>query len=44
MNYKLRENPKYLTQESQFWIKNILPKMKNEVKREIKLYWKELNE
>ena len=44
MEFKLKENSKYLTQESQFWIKSILPKLESEVKREIEICWKELNE
>jgi hypothetical protein len=44
MDFKLNEHPKYLTRESQSWIKNMLPKMTIEVKREIDLCWKELND
>ncbi|WP_179350067.1 hypothetical protein [Winogradskyella pacifica] len=44
MKFKLSENKSYLTQESQNWILNELPKMKKEVEREVQKCWKELNE
>lgn len=44
MKYKLNENQNYLSKESQDWITNELPKMKNEVQREIDICWKELDE
>ena len=44
MIFKQKENSKYLTQEGEFWTKNLLPNMKNEIKREIEICWKELNE
>lgn len=44
MKYKLSENNYYLTKESQHWIVNEFPKLKKEVKREIDICWKELNE
>jgi len=42
MKYKLNENQNYLSKESQDWITNELPKLKNEVQREIDICWKEL--
>ncbi len=44
MKYKLNENQYYLTQESKHWIENELPQLQKEVKREIDVCWKELNE
>ena len=44
MEFKLKESPKYLTQEGQFWINNVLPKMRTAVKREIEICREELNE
>lgn len=44
MDFKLKENPLYLTQESQLWIRNTLPTMKAAVKREIDFCWKALEE
>ncbi|MDY0990394.1 hypothetical protein SOM12_23400 [Flavobacterium sp. CFBP9031] len=44
MKYKLNENQNYLSKESQDWITNELPKLKNEVQREIDICWKELDE
>ena len=44
MEFKLTENKNYLTNESKEWITNELPKMKNEVEREVQICWKELNE
>lgn len=43
-NFKIKENPKYLTPESQYWITNTLPQMIHEVDREIQRCWKELKE
>lgn len=44
MKYKLNENQNYLSKESQDWITNELPKLKNEVQREIDICWKELED
>ena len=44
MNFKLRENANYLTEESKEWIINELPKLEEQVEREIKVCWKELDE
>lgn len=44
MKYKLNENQYYLTKESKHWIENELPQLQKEVKREIDVCWKELNE
>ncbi|WP_299892394.1 hypothetical protein [uncultured Lacinutrix sp.] len=44
MEFKLSENKNYLTQESQNWILNELPKLEEEVEREVQKCWKELNE
>lgn len=44
MKYRLNENQNYLSKESQDWITNELPKLKNEVQREINICWKELDE
>ncbi|MFC4634793.1 hypothetical protein ACFO3O_12800 [Dokdonia ponticola] len=44
MKYKLSENKEYLTKESQNWIMNTLPKLENEVERELQKCWKGLNE
>jgi len=42
MKYKLGQNQYYLTEESQHWIINELPKLHKEVQREIEVCWKEL--
>ena len=44
MSYKLKENMNYLTNESKEWIINELPKLEEQVEREIQVCWKELNE
>ena len=44
MKFKLSESKNYLTKESQKWIMIELPKMENEVEREIQKCWKELDE
>ncbi|RZS90505.1 hypothetical protein [Aquimarina brevivitae] len=44
MEFKLSENKNYLTKESKNWILNELPKMEEQVKREVQKCWKELNE
>lgn len=44
MKYKLNENQNYLSKESQDWITTELPKLKNEVQREIDICWKELED
>ena len=44
MNFKLKENVNYLTKESKEWITNELPKLEEQVEREIKFCWKELDE
>ena len=44
MEFKLSENKNYLTQESQNWILNELPKIEEEVEREVQKCWRELNE
>lgn len=44
MKFKLKENEFYLSKESQFWVLNELPKLEKEIKREIDVCWKELNE
>ena len=44
MNFKLKENANYLTKESKEWIINELPKLEEQVEREIKVCWKELDE
>ncbi|WP_452596862.1 hypothetical protein [Pontimicrobium sp. MEBiC01747] len=44
MELKLSENKNYLTKESKDWILNELPKMEEEVEREVQKCWKELNE
>jgi hypothetical protein len=44
MNFKLKENTNYLTKESKEWIINELPKLEDQVEREIKACWKELYE
>ncbi|WP_452601866.1 hypothetical protein [Pontimicrobium sp. MEBiC06410] len=44
MEFKLSENKNYLTKESKDWILNELPKMEEEVEREVQKCWKELNE
>jgi len=44
MEFKLSDNKNYLTQESQNWILNELPKLEEEVEREVQKCWKELNE
>ncbi|MCC9062297.1 hypothetical protein [Flavobacterium piscisymbiosum] len=44
MEFKLKENEFYLTNESQFWVENELPKLEKEIQREIDLCWKELEE
>lgn len=43
MNFKLKENVNYLTKESKEWIINELPKLEEQVEREIQFCWKELN-
>jgi len=44
MEFKLKENRFYLSKESQFWVENELPKLEKEIRREIDLCWKELEE
>ncbi|WP_428225311.1 hypothetical protein [Flavobacterium sp.] len=44
MNFKLKENVNYLTKESKEWIINELPKLEEQVEREIQVCWKELDE
>lgn len=44
MEFKLKENEFYLTKESQFWVENELLKLEKEIRREIDLCWKELEE
>lgn len=44
MNFKLKEDANYLTKESKEWIIKELPKLKEQVEREIKVCWKELGE
>ena len=44
MKYKLNEDEYYLSKESQDWVINELPKLENQVKREIDICWKELDE
>lgn len=44
MRYKLSENKKFLTMESQNWVLNELPKLTAEIDREIKICWKELED
>jgi len=44
MKFKLKENKFYLSKESQFWVENELPKLEKEIRREIDLCWKELEE
>lgn len=44
MKFKLSENEYYLTEESQKWITHELPKMVNEIEREVQVCWKELDE
>ena len=44
MQYKLSENPYFLTKESQHWIVNELPKLEKEIEREIQKCIEELNE
>ncbi|WP_018344381.1 hypothetical protein [Cytophaga aurantiaca] len=42
MNYKLSQDENYLTQESRDWVMNELPKLEEQIDREIKVCWKEL--
>jgi len=42
MDFKLKENPTFLTKEGQLWVKNILPTMKAEIQQEIDICKKEL--
>ncbi|KFF15372.1 hypothetical protein B0A62_00015 [Flavobacterium hydatis] len=44
MKFKLDEDKYYLTTESQFWVTSELPKLKEQIQREINVCWKELNE
>lgn len=44
MKFKFSENECFLTEESQNWITHELPKMEDEIDREIQLCWKELDE
>lgn len=44
MEFKLKENEFYLSKESQFWVENELPKLEKEIRREIDVCWKELEE
>lgn len=44
MNFKLKENVNYLTKESKEWIINELPKLEEQIEREIQICWKELDE
>nr|WP_199000675.1 hypothetical protein [Flavobacterium sp. ASV13] len=44
MEFKLKENEFYLTPESQFWVVNELPKLENEIQREIDFCRKELEQ
>ncbi len=44
MNFKLKENFNYLTKESKEWIINVLPKLEEQIEREIQVCWKELDE
>jgi hypothetical protein len=44
MHFKLKGNVNYLTRESKEWIINQLPKLQDEVEREIQVCWKELDE
>jgi hypothetical protein len=44
MKYKLGENKYFLTWEGQQWVMNELPKKEAQVKREIQICWKELND
>lgn len=44
MNFKLKENPNYLTKESQQWVKHTLPTMITEVQREVDIHSKELDD
>ncbi|MFC4750156.1 hypothetical protein [Flavobacterium branchiicola] len=44
MDFKLSENEFYLTKEGQYWVVNELPKLEKQIKREIEICWKELEE
>jgi hypothetical protein len=44
MAYKLKENPNFLTKEGQYWVKQILPTLDQEIQREIEICVKELEE
>ena len=44
MEFKLKEDPFYLTKESQFWILNELSQLEKEIEREIDFCSKELEE
>lgn len=44
MKYKLNENEYHLSKESQGWVANALPKLESQIKREIDICWKELDE
>jgi hypothetical protein len=44
MKFKLGEDKYYLTEESQFWVTNVLPKLKEQIQREINICQKELEE
>ena len=44
MQYKMKQNEHYLTQEGQIWVNKILPLMEKEVKREINQCIKDFEE
>lgn len=44
MNFKLKENPNFLTKEGQLWVKDILPTMVDDIQNEIDVCKKELDE
>lgn len=44
MDFKLKENPKFLTKEGQLWVQTVLPSMEKEIQREIDICKKELED
>lgn len=44
MDYKLKENPNFLTKEGQYWVEHILPTLDQEIQKEIDICVKELEE
>ncbi len=44
MDFKLKENPFYLSKEGQLWVKNLLPEMREEIGREIEKRKRELED